>query len=90
MIARGGLKKALRAMSFAVAWLIVQEELGREPTQAEYSDWWNQSERTTYREMAAWRDCLGEFRTPTGWIAVAGGTADFKKPIPADFAGGIA
>ena len=83
-IQRAGLKKAMRAMTFATAWAVVEKDLGEEPSVEAYSAWWKQSSRTTYRELAAWRECFPEFSTPTGFFAVAG-TADLSARVPVDW-----
>jgi adenylosuccinate synthase len=84
MLRRGGMRHAQRAMTFAMCWLMVQQDLGHEPTVEEYSVWWKQSSRTTYRDLESWRSCMPEFSTPTGWYAVAG-TRDLMAKVPADF-----
>lgn len=84
MIRRGGLRKAQRAMTFVVCWLTVEADLGHEPSVEEYSAWWKQSARTTYRDLDAFRTCLPEFSTPSGWFAVAG-TRNLMASVPSDW-----
>lgn len=36
-------------------WAIARRELGRRPEVTEYAEWWKMSERSAYRELAAFR-----------------------------------
>lgn len=58
-IQRHGWATLRRAVTFAAAWAVVAESLGREPSLEEYREWWAASERTTYREQAAFRAVTG-------------------------------
>lgn len=60
MVRRGGLRRAIKACGFVVAWGIVANELGRTPKLAEYTAYWKQSESTTTREARALSACVPE------------------------------
>lgn len=64
LIRAHGLADLRRALTFTAAWSLVAESIGHEPTLAEYQDWWNASERTTYREQSAFRKVTG-METPS-------------------------
>lgn len=54
-----GMSTVMRALGFVAAWVLVAERLGHAPTLDEYRDWWQASERTTFREQAAFRKVSG-------------------------------
>jgi signal recognition particle subunit SEC65 len=70
LVKRHGIADVSRAMGFAAAWAVVEEDLGRPPSIREYQAWWRQSERTTFREQAAFRKVLG-FDSPAELVARA-------------------
>lgn len=87
---RVGVLKAGRVVAFAVCWHYAEEKVGREPSIEEYSVHWNQSARTTYRELALWREALGEwYPTPSAFYADVG-AVDFTVAVPPSIAGGLA
>lgn len=83
------MRAAARAMTFATAWAVVEKDLGHQPSVEEYAVWWKQSSRTTYRDLAAWRTCMPEYSTPSGFLAEYG-HADLSQRVPGDLAGGFA
>ena len=64
---RVGLLKAMKVLTFIVAWGIVTEDLGRPPeTVEEYAYWWRESAATAYREQRLFREALrDDTATPT-------------------------
>ena len=58
-IRRHGWGTMRRAVTFAGAWAICAEALGRPPGIEEYAAWWAQPYRTAYREQAAFREVTG-------------------------------
>lgn len=55
----GGLRAAMKAAGYLVAWGIVADALGHDPTWVEYRTYWKQSESTTAREVRAFKRCFG-------------------------------
>jgi hypothetical protein len=60
MVRRGGLRRAIKACGFVVAWGIVANELGRTPKLYEYTAYWKQSQSTTTREVRSFSACVPE------------------------------
>lgn len=56
--------KAAEACTTIWAWGLAARELGRWPEVAEYSAYWRQTERTSYRELAVFRRAFPTERTP--------------------------
>lgn len=63
-VARVGLRDGIRAMTWAYQWAVVREALGRDPSAEEVAEWWAGSERTTYREKAAFHKAFPELTDP--------------------------
>lgn len=61
----GSVVKAANVISFMVAWDICRQSLGHEPTVAEYSEWWRQTERGSYKELARFREVFPDERNPS-------------------------
>ena len=59
-ILNGGLRDAIKALTWAHSWIHVQVALGRDPTVEEVAEWWNESRRTAFREQAAFRKWMRE------------------------------
>src|SRR5690242_18738886 len=58
------MRNAVKAMSWAYTWAVTREALGHEPSVEEVADWWAASERTTYREQAAFRKAFPMLDSP--------------------------
>ena len=71
-VANGGVIKARRALLFAVAWLIQEQDEGATPTMEGYTRYWGQSTATSYRERDAFRACFPKYETPTELAAAIG------------------
>jgi hypothetical protein len=80
-VMRVGLLKGPRVVAFMVAWSIAERELGHEPTLAEYREWWNESERTAYREQALFRECFPGESTPSRLMAVLAEAWDERRGV---------
>ena len=63
-VMRVGLLDGSRALSWAYTWAIVREVLGHDPSAEEVAKWWASSERTTYREKAAFHKAFPELDSP--------------------------
>lgn len=63
-IARGGVRKGLRVATFICQWTMAQQSLGRVPMVREYSRWWREPERTTYKYLSEFREIFPELETP--------------------------
>lgn len=59
MIKRHGFFASRRALVFLASSAIFVHETDEEPTIEALSEFWGQSERTTYRELASWRKVTG-------------------------------
>jgi hypothetical protein len=60
----GRMLTAARVLAFVVAWAVVREELGREPTVEEYAEWWREPERTAYDQLETFREVFPGARYP--------------------------
>jgi hypothetical protein len=80
-VARVGLLKGPRVVTFMVAWSIAERELGHEPTLHEYREWWNESERTAYREQALFRECFPDETTPSRLMAALASAWDERRGV---------
>jgi hypothetical protein len=93
MVKRVGIRKTRKVMGFMVAWAIVEQSVGAEPSIEEYAAWWKQSAATTFREQALFRECFPEETSPSRLMnapqakTAEGDTAAFHlMPAPARFA----
>ena len=68
-------------LSFMIAWDVVRQELGHEPTVEEYADWWKLSIRTAYREQAAFRKCWPTEKDPARLMDAARASWDERKGV---------
>ena len=78
----GSFRRAGRAMATLISWGVAEAKLdrplgddvqGRGHTMAairEFSDWWKQSERTTQRDLAAFREAFPSEDTPARLAAL--------------------
>ncbi len=55
---RAGFIEGRRGLLYLAAWGVVADELQRPFTIEEYSVWWKQSSKTSYRERAAFVKCF--------------------------------
>lgn len=60
----GGMRNAIKATNFAYCWAVTREALDRDPTAEEVAEWWNTSERTSYRDQAAFRKSFPMLESP--------------------------
>lgn len=60
----GSMLKAARVVAFIQAWAQVRSELGREPTVAEYEDYWRESTSSAYRHLREFRQVFTKCETP--------------------------
>jgi len=63
-IQNGGMRAAVTAMSYAYTWAVTREALGHDPSAEEVAKWWGASERTTYRDQAAFRKAFPMLEDP--------------------------
>jgi hypothetical protein len=68
---RVGLRKAMKVLSFMVAWDHARDRLGHEPTIEEYAKWWKESAATAYRHQALFREAFPGESTPTRLLDLA-------------------
>jgi hypothetical protein len=67
-ISNAGILKGTAAITWAWVWGITRESIGHEPTVEEVADFWNQSERTTYRDQAAFRKAFPTLDSPAPYV----------------------
>jgi hypothetical protein len=60
----GSMFKAARVVGFVIAWKPVRDDLGREPTIEEYSEWWGQPVRTCFKHFAEFREVFDRADPP--------------------------
>jgi hypothetical protein len=89
---RVGTLGAGKVCAFMVAWQVVRDQLGREPTVREYAEWWRMTERGAYGELRKFRQAFGEeHRTPSAildqvlddWERSSGARGLGYLPVPA-------
>ena len=82
---RVGFRKAMKVLTFIVAWGVVIEDTGDEDIGIEdYAAWWRESERTAFREQALFREAMPDEDTPTRlWLAVRAQIDAKDKAAPA-------
>jgi hypothetical protein len=76
--ANAGIRKGARACAVLLSWQIAERALGRplgdgQGTQAavlEYTEWWSQHERTTWRDLAAFRQAFPSEETPARLVGL--------------------
>lgn len=56
--------KAARLAAYVIAWGRCRADLGHDPTTEEYAEWWGQSVRTAYRELALFREAFPTLDNP--------------------------
>jgi hypothetical protein len=80
-----GTLQAYRAMTFVVAWAIVQESLGHPPTLEDYAEWWGETLRTAFREQERFRKAFPGETTPQRLVdqLAANGTRVYKLGVSA-------
>jgi hypothetical protein len=67
---RAGFIEARRGLLYLAAWGAVADELQRPFTIEEYSVWWKQSSKTSYRERAAFVKCFPGVEVADLWALV--------------------
>jgi hypothetical protein len=82
-----GFSNVMRSLTFAAAWCIAAEYLGHEPTLAEYREWWNEKERVTYKDQAAFRKVTGLQDPSAIYRAAKDGGFDLDKSAGAEATG---
>jgi hypothetical protein len=80
-VRRVGALKGARVLSFMVAWDVVRQELGHEPSIEEYAEWWRVSERTAWREQARFRESFPGESNPARLMDAARGTWDERQGV---------
>jgi hypothetical protein len=80
-IARVGVLRGSRVLAYMIQWDVVRRELGHEPTREEFSDWWQQSERTTYRDQALFKEAFPGEESPARLMAAARAAWDERRGV---------
>ena len=66
LVARVGIRKALKVLTFIVSWGIAYESLGHAPESIEeYAAWWRESRAKSFRDQQLFREALPGEDTPT-------------------------
>lgn len=80
-IGRLGPLKGARVLAFMIAWDTTAQAVGHAPTLAEHAEYWHESERTGYRDLARFRECFPHERDPTRIMAVARAQFDQTRGV---------
>ena len=80
-MARVGIRRGAKVLAFMIAWDLVRQELGHEPSVEEYAEWWRTSIRTAYREQALFRDAFPGEENPARLMDVSRGAWDERKGV---------
>lgn len=59
-----GFLKTQTALLWAMQWAVTRESIGSDPSVEEVAAWWNQNERTAYRQQAAFRSAFPTLESP--------------------------
>lgn len=78
---RVGPLKGSRVLAYMIAWDMVRQELGHEPTPEEYGEWWKQSRATSFREQAAFRECFPGEKNPARLMDLARSSWDERRGV---------
>lgn len=78
---RVGLRRAMKAMTYMIAWDHVRDDLGHEPTAEEYAAWWKESPATAYREQALFRQAFPGEQNPARLLDLAAEQANTRKSV---------
>lgn len=79
-IARGGIRKGAKAMTFLISWATAVEDLGHElggdggtlsAAMAEYAEYWKLTERSAWRDLSAFRQVFGTAADPAAIVRAA-------------------
>lgn len=76
-----GVMRGSRVLSYMVAWQITAEAIGHAPTVAEHAEWWHESVRTTYRDLARFRECFPHEIDPTRLMTIAAAAYEREKGV---------
>lgn len=79
----GSVVKASNVVAFMVSWDVCRRSLGHEPTVAEYSEWWRQSERGSYKELARFREVFPDERNPSRILDLVADEWDRSRGVKA-------
>jgi hypothetical protein len=78
---RVGLRKALKVLTYMLAWQIVRDELGHEPTVDEYSRWWKEGRATAFRAQGLFREAFPGEDTPSRILDLVAAEMDRRKGV---------
>lgn len=82
LVAKVGMKDAIKVASFLVSWGTVARRKGREPSITDYMVYWKCSEATYYRELRTFRKVWPDDKSPQRrWLWIE---ANCKLPIKMD------
>lgn len=76
-----GLRGAMKALTYMLCWGMVRDDLGRDPTIEEYSEWWKESVRTAYRHQAEFRRAFPNEENPSRLLDIASAQWDARKGV---------
>lgn len=78
---RVGLRKAMKVLSFMVAWDHARDQLGYEPTIDQYAEWWKESAATAYRHQQVFREAFPGETTPSRLLDLAAEQANVRRGV---------
>lgn len=64
LVAKVGMRDAIKVATFLIQWGTVARSLGREPTRLEYCVFWKEDQSTYYRDLARLKAVWPEVKTP--------------------------
>lgn len=81
MVRQGGMWKALKAAGYIAAFGIAAQELGHDPSWAEYEEYWHTSFSSHARESKAFKAIFGELTPGEVWhrLSAQVGTEDLDQ-----------
>ena len=82
LVAKVGIRNAVKIVTLLVQWGVVARRKGREPTIAEYMVYWKESQATYYRDFAVFRKVWPDDKSPQrrwSWVE-----ANCKLPMKID------
>lgn len=70
------MREAAKALMYMRNWAVARDELGKPPTALEYAAYWKVSERTAWRDRAAFSKAFPDEQDPGRLLALAAAQRD--------------
>lgn len=82
-VTNAGMRKAVRAVTWAFLWGVTREAIGDEPTVEQVAEHWRSSRRTAFRDQAKFREAFPTMETPAPIFESADARAHVRRTAKA-------